>query len=188
MKRLIFYIIFSILSLGNIIADEPPLRITEVISQNNQYKLNLISTINQNNNYIEYWEMLNIETNEVMYNFICHQFSLSGLKIFISDDGKNIVLVDWFVDWRNMNRQDIENLTVIKFYFLGKEINRYRLSDVFNNINNGIRSVSHLQWTGYNHDRNSIIMENNQIIIRTLELYEYRFNVNNGNLVNRRRL
>jgi len=190
MKRAVFYILFFCVIFANINADEPPIHITEIISQNNQFKLNLKNTINENNSFIENWELIKIDTNEVIYDFICNQFSLSGLKVFISDDGKNIALVNWFlyVNWRNENNQSIKNKTVIRFFFLGEEIKKYKLADVFGDINRGVRSVSHLQWTGYNHDRNSIIMENGHIIIKTLESFEYRFNVNNGDIINRRRI
>jgi hypothetical protein len=188
MKRVALCITLAFF-VSKIMADEPTLRINEVISQNNKYRLNLINTINENNSFIENWELIKIDSNEVIYNFVCYQFTLSGKKVFISDDGNMIVFVDWFlpVDWVYENRQSINNKIVIKFYFMGEEINRYRLSDVFSNLRLRIQSVSHFQWTRYNQDRSSIIMENNQIIIKTLELYEYRFNINNGVIINRRR-
>ena len=190
MKNILICLIMSFFIIGRITADEPPIHITEVISQNNQYKLNLINTINDNDNFIEYWELIRINTNEIIYNFICYQFTLTGKLVFISDNGNNISIIDWFlpVDWRNANRQNINNKIVIKFYFLGNEINSYRLSDIFNNIRRGIQSVSHFQWTNYNQNRNSILMNNNQLIIRTLESYEYIFNINNGEIINRRRI
>jgi hypothetical protein len=190
MEKIAFYFILILFVYSNIIADESPSQISEVISQNNQYKLKLKNTTNENNNYIEHWELIKINSKEIIYDFfVCYPLSLSGKKIFISDDGNNIVLIDWFLPVRgNENQRDINNKIVIKFYFMGNEINRYKLSDVFNNFRRGIRSVSHFQWTGYNQNRDSIIMENNQIIIKTLELYEYIFNINNGTIVNRRRI
>jgi hypothetical protein len=190
MKNGLFCIIFFGAILGNIYADEPPLHMTEFISQNNQYKLILINTINESNNFIENWELVKMDTNELMYNFVCNQFSLSGLVVNISDNGEKIILVNYFlgVNWNNENTEIIKNKIVIRFYNMGIEINRYKLSDVFNNIRRGIPSVSHLQWTRYNYDRDSIIMENDQIIIKTLESYEYRFDIRNGNIINRRRI
>jgi hypothetical protein len=178
-------VILSIIS-----ADEPLLHMSEFISQNNLYKLILKNRTNENNNFIENWELIRIDTNELMYNFICEQFSLSPILVIISDDGENIILVNYFlgVNWRNESTQIIKNKIVIRFYNMGGEVNRHRLSDVFNDINWGIRSVSHLQWTRYNYDRDSIIMENDQILIRTLESYEYRFDIKSGNIINRRRI
>jgi hypothetical protein len=169
-------------------ADEPPLHMTEFISQNNQYKLILINTIHENNNFVENWQLIRTETNELLYNFVC-QFSLSPLKVFISDNGENIVLINWFlgINWKAENERSIKNKNVLRFYYLGNEIKSYKLSDVFNNTRMGMRSVSHLQWTNYNTDNNSIIMENNQIRIQTLESYEYIFDIRNGNIINRRR-
>jgi hypothetical protein len=150
----------------------------------------LLDTIDERNNFVEKWGLVRIDTDELIYNFICHQFSLSGLKVIISDDGKNIILINWYleIDWNNDNEQIIKNKNVLKFYYLGEEIKRYKLSDVFNNISKGIQTESHLQWTRYNYDRNSIIMESDQIMIKTLELYEYRFDIKSGNMINKRKI
>ncbi|MCL2722447.1 MAG: hypothetical protein FWD47_14045, partial [Treponema sp.] len=174
MKKSLILILLFLFSFSNAVSDEPPLLMTEFISQNNQYKLIFTGRVNDINNYIDNWELININTNESIYNFIYNRHFISGQKVFISDDGQYIILINWFLgaNPRTENLRDINNKIVIEFFYRGTEINRYKLSDVFGNTRRGIQSVSHFQWTRYNNDRNSIIMENNQIIIRTLESYE----------------
>ena len=75
------------------------------------------------------------------------------------------------------------NKNVIYFYLKGKEIAIFLLNELFKNINNGIQSESHLQWTNYNYDHGCIKMENNKFIIKTLELYEYIFNIKDGRMI-----
>ena len=185
MKKIIFFIILYVMIFGVIVADEPPLPMTEFTSQNNEYKLILVETIREANNLTQKWKLVRIDTNEVLYDFIYPQFALSGLKVLISDDGNNIVLIDWFlwVDWNNEDTQTIMNKNIVKFYYMGEETRRYKLSALFNSIENGIKSVSHLQWTRDN--RNYIIMENDQVKIRTLESIEYVFNIRTGDIESR---
>jgi hypothetical protein len=186
MKRTFGGLLFFFL-LGNLLADEHPLPINEFISQNGKYILKLIDENNVQNNYSEEWELRYAETGEVKYTFKLNRYSLSVFwpAIFISDDGNNIILVNWFLGiyWNKETEDDILNKNVLMFYFMGNEIKKYKLSDVFDKINNGIESASHLQWTNYNSDKNCIIVENDELIITTLETCEYIFNIKNGEII-----
>jgi len=183
MKKMSFFIMLYVMIFGVIAADEPMPPMTEFTSQNNEYKLII-------NNSAQKWNLIKIDTYKVLYEFTYPQFALSQLKVLISNDGNNIVLIDWFlwVDWKNEGTQTIMNKNIIKFYYMGKEIKSYKLSDLFNSIKNGVESVSHLQWTGYNDDKNCIIMENDLVKIKTLESIEYAFNIKTGNIESRRKI
>ena len=176
---LLLFIIFE-----NVQADEPPPHITEFNSQNGKYVLKLLRTTNDKNIFMEEWELKSVETDEIKYNLQCVQFSLSVFwpAVFISDDGDNIIIVNWFLGLHD-NEESIMNENAVYFYLKGKEIKRYLLNELFNNINNGIQSASHLQWTNYNYNWDCIKMENNKFIIKTLELYEYIFNIEDGRII-----
>jgi hypothetical protein len=194
-KKIIF-LCLSFISFGNVVADEPPLPLTEFISNNGKYISELINTSCNQGSFMEEWQLKTIESNETKYYFECYQFSLSGIYpgIFISDDGENIVFADWFlgvdpsIDWFDYEEEPIFNSIVLRFYSNGKEIKIYRLSDLFNDINNGYQSASHLQWTRFNYDRSCIRLENNKLIITTYELYEYIFDISNGEIIKKNKI
>ena len=136
---------------------------------------------------MEEWELKSVETDEIKYNIQYTQFSLSDFwpAVFISDDGDNIIIVNWFLDSdrQNDNEKSIMNKNAVYFYLKGKEMKKYFFNELFNNINNGVQSESHLQWTNYDYDQSCIKMENNKFIIKTLELNEYIFNIKDGRMI-----
>jgi hypothetical protein len=194
-NKIVVYVLFFV-CVENLLSDEPPLPLTEFKSQNGKYLIELIKETNSSKFFMEEWALRNIETNEIKYYFECYQFSLSGIApgIFISNNGENIVFVNWFlgvnsgINWHKYQKEPIENSVVLRFYCMGEEIKRYSLSDVFNEIDNGIQSESHLQWTRFNYDKSCIRMDNDKLIITTLELYEYTFNINNGEMIRKIKL
>ena len=175
--------------LSNLPADEPPLHMTQFKSQDGKYILNLINTTNTKDYFLEEWELISAGTNEPVYRLDCRQFSLSPLEVIISGDGEHIILVNWFlgVDWQRENRRTILNKTVLRFYSRGQITREYMLSDVFGNIRKGIRSASHLQWTGFNRDKSDVRLENNSLVIKTLESNEYIFDIKTGEIVSVRK-
>lgn len=190
-KKTVFGIVLLMVFLSNIKADESPLRPAEFRSLNNQYKLiPKDATGEPLLMMIENWELIRIDTNELLYNFVWYRLSTVFLEqeIFISNSGKSIILVNWsFANWYDIstNEKNMKDTNVLTFYYLGKEIKNYKLSDVFNDIEKlKRRGMYHFYWT----ENNFIKMDNDQIKIRTTESYEYIFNAKNGKITNKRKI
>lgn len=171
MKRFIIFLLINSFLLSAIGADEPRYR-SCFYSKNHQYKLLLINgekSLFTDDQTSETWALIDTITGKTLYE-LYSQFS--GFSVFVSDNGKNIIVIDDYA-------VSLKNAVVLSFFLNGNLIRNYELGFLLKDKNNISLSASHYSWL-FNEKTG---IENNIFTIKTYELRTFEFSISTGEII-----
>jgi hypothetical protein len=99
----------------------------------------------------------------------------TSMTIFVSDNGQNIVIMDDYMEGRNVGERN-----ALWIYKKGKLVKSYKLSDLLNDTCNISRSIGHLTWS---YEDYGFIDKESQFSFSTYELSEFIFDLSTGQIV-----
>jgi hypothetical protein len=102
--------------------------------------------------------------------------------IHLNSDGKSLVRIG---SWASGD-QDTENgeeSLAIAFYGEGKELRRYKISDLIKDKEKLVYSEGGLQWISYEDSYNPRFVAGGIFILRTLDGVKHRFDISNGEIL-----
>lgn len=197
MLRIFFLLTLGLLCFNTILADQVRLRYS-FKSKNLRFELKPCDTIfsdpqiyrdslydSLSNSYYRwsysfpdryYWGLYDTQTKEKLYTIKNDSLHIEFKTAIISDDGQNIVIIDDYSAGFAYN-----GFEVMTFYVKDSLVKDYMLGELIGNLCSLTYSVSHMMWCS------SFSWHNNQneITIKTNELYVYTFN-KNGELISKR--
>jgi hypothetical protein len=139
-------------------------------SANDKYELRLTEIFTK-------WSLIEKETNKEIYKL---EANISSMTVLVSDDGKSVIAVD---DYSEQERE--ENPKILLFFRNGKEIKSYNLKDLISDKKFVSYSASHFRWII--RSESSLKIEDSKIKLKTHEFYNYSFNIDTGELVQKER-
>lgn len=150
-------------------ADEPR-RVSSSASANHRFELNQVSDTHTT----ETWSLVDKNTGAARYTIIG---VLSPRTLFVSDDGRSVLVVDDFSE-----RRPAKDLDVLLFYRDGKLIRSVRMGELIQDLSNISSSVSHFQWF---FDGPSHSIRDGRLRLETFELVSYEFDIATGQTLRR---
>ncbi|MDL2141952.1 hypothetical protein QQY79_05430 [Flavobacterium tructae] len=191
-----FFFILTLLFLQKTFADQPRTRYS-FKSLNSRYELKPSDTLFSDNKiYTDsiydsetktyyktsysypdryYWGLYDTQTKQKLYTIKNDSLFIEFKTAVISNDGRNIVIVDDYS--AGFGYKGFEIMT---FYEKDKLIKHLKLGDLIQNMCALSYSVSHMTWCSRDFDFN----DRNEIKIKTHEFYNYTFD-KNGELLNK---
>lgn len=132
------------------------------------------------------WRLLETSTGKELYHFDNYYrdgISFSSMTLVISDDGRNVVAVNDYVE--NFGEQEFrKNPEVLFFFREGKLTKSYKLLQLANPKFLTV-FVSHFNWVDYGEGAFGI--KDGHLSISTLDLNNYLFDAESGDLISKKK-
>lgn len=125
------------------------------------------------------WSLIETATKRKLYEIEGDFYSLT---VLVGYDGKQLVMID-----DNSEKRAEDDPEVLQFYLGGKKVKSYKLSNLLENTQNVLRSVSHFMWIAKPFLTQNFPFDRSRVSFTTLELNSFTFDINTGEIIEKKR-